>query len=43
MAGRRWPSTIAKEQAREALRAHVMAHFGALIGAQIQNAIGISH
>ena len=41
--GSRWPSTITKQQAREALRAQVMAHFAPLILAQIENARGISH
>ena len=41
--GTKYAKTISKEQAREALRAQVMAHFAPLILAQIEHAKGISH
>ena len=41
--GTKWPSTITKERAREALRVYVLGHFKPLVDAQIENAKGISH
>jgi hypothetical protein len=41
--GSKWPRTIAKEQAREALRALVMEHFRPLVEGQIANAMGLRY
>jgi len=41
--GRRWPSTLSKEAAREALRTQVIQELEPLVRAQIDNAMGIRH
>lgn len=39
----KWPSTIAKEQARELTRQFVMQHAEAMLRAQVEHAKGIQH
>ena len=41
--GKKWASTISKEQARETLRTEVIAELKPLVQAQITNAMGIRH
>ena len=41
--GKKWASTISKEQARETLRTEVIAELKPLVQAQIASAMGIRH
>jgi len=41
--GKKWPSTISKEQARETLRTEVIKQLEPLVQAQIDNALGVRH
>lgn len=41
--GVKWPSTVAKEAARELVRQEVTAHMQPMLRAQIAHAVGLSH